>query len=302
MMSLSVAASTHCLKGSVWTRDSGQQVPVWMNAQNTRTTSSDIQTRCASSYSSLQDYYFSTFKIKVFSFVFAALLLSNHIFFMWSLCVYSSNDFLMSIINLTLTLLIFTLLASYMGIHNALHISNLQTIQSTILDIITPDDLRILVESIDEDSRRGNFQRMFPSLTSQKYLQYFDAQRYYNLLLQAWVLRYNRLEAKGSGRQNPAIIFSFFSQPSCLVSLANFTILLVMTITLYINEMMFQFLGIWIFTWLLPLKKLLFSVFKCFDWILSVITFICHNYKHSKHFLCTLKVNISTCNWIQSCK
>ncbi|KAI0216174.1 Tubulin polyglutamylase TTLL4 [Lamellibrachia satsuma] len=72
-----------------------------------------------------------------------------------------------------------------------------ETIQSTILDIITPDDLRILVESIDEDSRRGNFQRMFPSLTSQKYLQYFDAQRYYNLLLQAWVLRYNRLEAKG---------------------------------------------------------------------------------------------------------
>jgi len=73
-----------------------------------------------------------------------------------------------------------------------------QGVQSTILDIVTPDDLRILVESIDEDSRRGNFQRIFPSITSQKYLQFFDAQRYYNLLLQTWVLRYNRLEAKGT--------------------------------------------------------------------------------------------------------
>jgi len=73
----------------------------------------------------------------------------------------------------------------------------LQFTQQTLLDIITPDDLRMLVETIDEDSRRGNFQRVFPNVTTHKFLKYFEQPRYYLLLLHQWVQRYHRMEARG---------------------------------------------------------------------------------------------------------
>ncbi|XP_062598773.1 tubulin monoglutamylase TTLL4-like [Saccostrea cucullata] len=71
-----------------------------------------------------------------------------------------------------------------------------QTLQ-TILDILTPDDVRILTECIDEDSRKGCFQRVFPTPSSHKYLRYMEAPRYYNLLVSQWVQRFNRMEQKG---------------------------------------------------------------------------------------------------------
>ena len=73
----------------------------------------------------------------------------------------------------------------------------LQAIQATILETITPDDLRILVETIDEDSRRGNFVRVFPSPSSHNYLKFFESARYYNLLMDTWVRRYHRAEPTG---------------------------------------------------------------------------------------------------------
>ena len=73
-----------------------------------------------------------------------------------------------------------------------------QFIQQTIVEQLTPDDVRILVESLDEDSRRGNMQRVFPNTaTSHKYLRFFEQPRYYNLLLDTWLQRYNRMEARG---------------------------------------------------------------------------------------------------------
>ncbi|BFZ02261.1 hypothetical protein BsWGS_05300 [Bradybaena similaris] len=68
---------------------------------------------------------------------------------------------------------------------------------SSILNILTPDDIRILCESIDEDSRKGNFQRLFPTPNTYCYLRYFEQPRYYNLLLDQWVLHYNHKEMKG---------------------------------------------------------------------------------------------------------
>lgn len=68
----------------------------------------------------------------------------------------------------------------------------------SILDTITPDDLRLLCESIDEDSRKGNFQRLFPTPQTHRYLRFFDQPRYYNLLLDQWVLRYNHMEERGT--------------------------------------------------------------------------------------------------------
>ncbi|XP_059161722.1 uncharacterized protein LOC131944866 isoform X2 [Physella acuta] len=70
-------------------------------------------------------------------------------------------------------------------------------IMQSILDTITPDDLRLLCESIDEDSRKGNFQRLFPTPQTHRYLRFFDQPRYYNLLLDQWVLRYNHMEERG---------------------------------------------------------------------------------------------------------
>jgi tubulin polyglutamylase TTLL4 len=74
----------------------------------------------------------------------------------------------------------------------------------TILDILTPDDIRILIESVDEQHRRGNFECIFPSATSHKYLKYFEQPRYYNLLLDAWVQKY-----PGSHPQGVSLLESF---------------------------------------------------------------------------------------------
>lgn len=72
-----------------------------------------------------------------------------------------------------------------------------EQVLQTILDVLTPDDIRILTESIDEDSRKGCFQRVFPTPSTHKYMHFFETQRYYNLLLDQYVQRYNRMEQKG---------------------------------------------------------------------------------------------------------
>ncbi|UYV61552.1 TTLL4 [Cordylochernes scorpioides] len=57
---------------------------------------------------------------------------------------------------------------------------------SGILEELTPDDVRILMEGEDEYQRRGSFIRVFPTPTSHSYHQYFDCLHYYNRLLDAW--------------------------------------------------------------------------------------------------------------------
>ena len=56
----------------------------------------------------------------------------------------------------------------------------------TILDTLTPDDMRMLVETEDELTRMGKFQLIFPTPQTVQFLKYFSVQRYYNLLLHAW--------------------------------------------------------------------------------------------------------------------
>ncbi len=73
---------------------------------------------------------------------------------------------------------------------------------STITDILTPDDLRILIETEDEFNRRGSFSRVFPNQNSKKYLKYFETTRYYNLLLSEWI-------SKHRNRDNGILIISF---------------------------------------------------------------------------------------------
>lgn len=78
-----------------------------------------------------------------------------------------------------------------------------QQVLQTILDVLTPDDIRVLTECIDEDSRKGSFQRVFPTPSSHRYLRYMEAPRYYNLLVSQWVQRFNRMEQKGQGSNVP---------------------------------------------------------------------------------------------------
>lgn len=63
---------------------------------------------------------------------------------------------------------------------------------STLLDILTPDDIRMLMESEDEYNRRGQFERIFPGLMSSRYLRFFEQPRYFNILLDLWEQKHGR--------------------------------------------------------------------------------------------------------------
>jgi len=75
-------------------------------------------------------------------------------------------------------------------------------VTQTITDTLTPDDLRMLIETEDEYVRRGNFIRVFPNVNSKKYLKFFETPRYYNLLLSEWILKYRNSHDKGKNYRN----------------------------------------------------------------------------------------------------
>ncbi|NXF92897.1 TTLL4 polyglutamylase, partial [Eubucco bourcierii] len=72
-----------------------------------------------------------------------------------------------------------------------------QDFYSSVLDILTPDDVRILVEMEDEYSRRGQFERVFPTHISMRYLRFFERPRYFNILVTQWELKYYLNKHKG---------------------------------------------------------------------------------------------------------
>ncbi|MEQ2179775.1 Tubulin polyglutamylase ttll4, partial [Goodea atripinnis] len=65
-----------------------------------------------------------------------------------------------------------------------------QDFLSSVLDILTPEDVRVLAESEDELNRQGEFQRVFPSQSSSRYLRFFECPRYLNILLDQWDQKY----------------------------------------------------------------------------------------------------------------
>ncbi|NXG43720.1 TTLL4 polyglutamylase, partial [Psilopogon haemacephalus] len=72
-----------------------------------------------------------------------------------------------------------------------------QDFYSSVLDILTPDDVRTLVETEDEYSRRGQFERVFPTHISMRYLRFFEQPRYFNILVTQWELKYYLNKHKG---------------------------------------------------------------------------------------------------------
>ncbi|KFQ18217.1 Tubulin polyglutamylase TTLL4, partial [Merops nubicus] len=72
-----------------------------------------------------------------------------------------------------------------------------QDFYSSVLDTLTPADVRVLVETEDEHSRRGQFERVFPTPLSMRYLRFFEQPRYFNILLTQWELKYHLNKQKG---------------------------------------------------------------------------------------------------------
>lgn len=73
----------------------------------------------------------------------------------------------------------------------------LQDFYASVLDVLTPDDVRVLVEMEDEFSRRGQFERIFPSRISSRYLRFFEQPRYFNILTTQWEQKYHGNKLKG---------------------------------------------------------------------------------------------------------
>uniref|UniRef100_UPI00398EE9DE tubulin monoglutamylase TTLL4-like isoform X1 n=2 Tax=Pristiophorus japonicus TaxID=55135 RepID=UPI00398EE9DE len=67
----------------------------------------------------------------------------------------------------------------------------------SLLDILTPDDIRMLMESEDENNRRGQFERIFPCRFSSRYLRFFEQPRYFNILLDLWEQKYGQHREAG---------------------------------------------------------------------------------------------------------
>ncbi|KAM7105923.1 LOW QUALITY PROTEIN: tubulin monoglutamylase TTLL4 [Molossus nigricans] len=72
-----------------------------------------------------------------------------------------------------------------------------QDFYASVLDVLTPDDVRVLVEMEDEFSRRGQFERVFPSRISSRYLRFFEQPRYFNILTTQWEQKYHGNKLKG---------------------------------------------------------------------------------------------------------
>lgn len=73
-----------------------------------------------------------------------------------------------------------------------------QDFLSTVLDVLTPEDVRVLAESEDELNRLGQFERVFPSPSSSRYLRFFECPRYLNVLLDQWEQKHWNNRTKGT--------------------------------------------------------------------------------------------------------
>lgn len=70
-------------------------------------------------------------------------------------------------------------------------------IAPSILDPLTPADLRVLVESVDERARCGRLEILFPTKDTVPYLKYFEGAKYYTLLLHTWLIKHQNNASAG---------------------------------------------------------------------------------------------------------
>uniref|UniRef100_A0A182INZ1 Tubulin polyglutamylase TTLL4 n=1 Tax=Anopheles atroparvus TaxID=41427 RepID=A0A182INZ1_ANOAO len=68
---------------------------------------------------------------------------------------------------------------------------------NTILEELTPDDVRCLLLTEDELARSAPLERILPAPNSHRYIGYTEHPRYYNRLLDAWEHRFSHSRAEG---------------------------------------------------------------------------------------------------------
>ncbi|GLG94629.1 Tubulin polyglutamylase TTLL4 [Gryllus bimaculatus] len=69
-----------------------------------------------------------------------------------------------------------------------------------ILEKLTPDDVRHLIQAEDELTQAGRFIRIFPTPDTHLYLEYFESPSYYNRLFDAWETKYHMNRQEGIER------------------------------------------------------------------------------------------------------
>lgn len=67
----------------------------------------------------------------------------------------------------------------------------------SIIDDLTPDDVRHLIIYEDEMTQLGHFQKIFPTTETHTYFQYLEGSRYYNMLFDAWETKYHNHRSEG---------------------------------------------------------------------------------------------------------
>ncbi|XP_041120721.1 tubulin polyglutamylase TTLL4 isoform X2 [Polyodon spathula] len=72
-----------------------------------------------------------------------------------------------------------------------------QEFYSSILEVLTVEDVRVLSDTEDEFCRRGEFERVYPSFSSSRYLRFFEQPRYLNILLNQWEQKYYLNKVRG---------------------------------------------------------------------------------------------------------
>lgn len=79
-------------------------------------------------------------------------------------------------------------------------LTNREDYLEDILEDLTPDDVRHLITYEDELTQLDRFEKLFPTTTSHEYLQYFEVPGYYNMLFDAWEVKYGDNREKGISR------------------------------------------------------------------------------------------------------
>jgi len=70
----------------------------------------------------------------------------------------------------------------------------------SIIDYLTPDDVRCLIRAEDELVQATHFSRIFPTQDTHNYFKFFEEPRYYNFLMDAWETRYGEQRAAAIDR------------------------------------------------------------------------------------------------------
>ena len=82
-------------------------------------------------------------------------------------------------------------------------------IKETLLNSLSPNDVRKLMISEDELASAKKTERLFPSPEMQKYFRYFNEPRYFNYLFEAWEQKQKEDRSKGIAELNSLSTFGY---------------------------------------------------------------------------------------------